>query len=153
MAEVAGVQDELLVLAAPRPCSERDAVEAPGEPLGHGEELQRREGLRQHGVGASDVVRVDHARLHSRSRQQHDADAGRRRIVLELPAEVDPAAPGHHDVQHDHVRARELDPVEGGRRVARLVDDDVEALERRAQERAQCRIVVHDENAQAVPPP
>ena len=136
VAQVARVQEQLLPFAADLlRRAERNAVEASREPLDHGEQLERAEGLRHERLGAGGV-RSD-ARATLGAGEEDDGDATRLAVRLQLTAELEPVHAGHHDVEHDHVgriRADQLARLGGS---GRLDDVDVEDVEGRAQQRPQ----------------
>ena len=145
VAQVARVQEQLLPFAADLlRRAERNAVETSREPLDHGEQLERAEGLRHERLGAGGV-RGD-ARATLGTGEQDDGDATRLDVRLQLTAELEPVHAGHHDVEHDHVgriRADQLARLDGS---GRLDDVDVEDVEGRAQQRPEPRVVVDEQH-------
>jgi hypothetical protein len=151
VAQVAGVEQELLAdVAGLARGAHRDAEAAPGDALGHAEELERAEGLREEGVGAGEVGRGERPAL--RAREQDDADVLRRRVVLQAPAVLEPGDPGHHHVEDDHVRPCGGDPLGGLGGIRRLVYLDLETLERRSEQFSQTGVVVDQQDSQVLLP-
>jgi hypothetical protein len=147
MAQVARVKLELLVEPGfPRSTRARSA-EAAGDPLDDREQLERAERLGEEGVGAGLLAE----RLHvlAETGEEDDADVPRVRIELDAPAELEPVDSGQADVEDDDVGPPPLDHSCGDGRVVRLLEVDVDGLERRAEKRPQSRVVVDEEDAHA----
>jgi hypothetical protein len=101
MAEIARVQQQLLlrIVDANRP--EGDAVTRAGELLDDRQQLKRAEGLADCRVGSCLLPRRRRPTLGA---AEHDhCDAIRRGVGLEVAAELEAVHTGHVDVEHDDV--------------------------------------------------
>jgi hypothetical protein len=139
MPQVAGVEQELLLVRA---CESRSEAEAgmPGrDPFDDREQLERPERLAQERVGArgsGDVLHVVEAR------EQHDADLAGGGVLLQAAAEGQAVHAGHVDVQHDHVGAAGRDPSRGLLGVGGFVHVDLDRLAGGAQQRTETFVVI-----------
>ena len=128
VAQVARVEQELLLrLGGPR-APQRHAVRAAGETLDDAEELERAERLAHELVGARPV---EIGALGAG--QEHDGDVARLRVALQLRAVLDPVDARHEHVEHDHVRLARGDAARGHRGAVGLVELEIEDLERRPE--------------------
>ena len=100
MAQVTGVEQNLLVRLPPLRCSERDAVETPGQALDDRKQLERAERLQQERVGpgfhALGLGAVG-------AGKQDDRNPLRLGVGFELAAEGEPVHSRHPDVQDDRI--------------------------------------------------
>ena len=124
---------------------ERPLEEPARELLDHREQVERAERLAQVGVGPGSPGR--RARAFVAAGEHDDADVPRSRVPLQLLAETEAALAGQPEVEHDDVRPVRGDPCPRRRNAGRLVDLDVDDLERRPQQDAEALVVVHDEDA------
>ena len=144
VAQVARVEQELLLVGAAPGAAKRQAHAAACEPLDDRQELERPERLQQQRVGARlagvvlDVVEA---------REQDDADVLRRTLALQPTAELDPVDTGQADVEHDDVRPRSRDSPLSLGRVAGVVHVDVHGFEGRPEEVTEPRVVIDDQQA------
>ena len=150
MAQVARVQEQLLLRWPLLARAEGNAVQAAGEPLGDREQLERAERLPKEGVCADLVCVLDSVSLGAG--QQDDADVGGVLLALQLPAELEAAHARHVDVQDDYVWLALGDALERNRRRVCLVDLDVEDLERRSEQFPQSLIVIYEQKPHLRPP-
>ena len=148
MAEVARIQNELLLAGATLRAPHRSAGDRAGEALDDAEQLERPERLQEQRVragGAGHVLHVVH------SGQQDDADRARVGALLQLAAEGEAVHARHPDVEHDHVRPLGRDPLFGLGRASGLVHVHLDVLERRAEQGAESRIVVYQQQSHRSP--
>ncbi len=145
--EVVRVQQQLLVRRVALARVERALVEAAGEALDHGQELERAERLAQERIRAGRPRRL--LRLDPGARQEDDADPAGRGIALQSPGEAQAADVGKADVEHDDVRWTIRDRRHRLGAGARLGDLDVDQLEGRAEQRQEAGVIVDEEDAGA----
>jgi hypothetical protein len=65
-----------------------------------------------------------------------------------LPAEGKAVHPREVDVEHDRVRALAANGGERGRHILRLLELDVDSVERRSKQSSQSGIVIHEQKTQ-----
>ena len=134
VAQVTGVENELLFAGASFRAPHRSAGDRTGEALDHAEQLERPEGLQEQCVragGAGHVLHVVHPG------EQDDADRARVGAFLQLATEGESVHARHADIEHDHVRPLGRDPLFGLGRASGLVHVDLDVFERRAQQGAE----------------
>ena len=120
----------------------------PGEALDDAEQLERPERLQEQRVGAGRAGHLLHV-LHPG--QQDDADRARVGAFLQLPAKGEAVHAGHSDVEHDHVRPLGGDPLFGLGRASGLVHVHLDVFKRRAEQGAEPRIVVYQQQSHRSP--
>ena len=120
----------------------------PGQAFDDTEQLERPERLEEQGVRACRAGHVLHV-VHAG--QQDDADRARVGALLQLATERETVHARHADVEHDHVRPLGRDPLFGLRRASGLVHVDLDVFERRAQQGAESRIVVYQQQSHRSP--
>jgi hypothetical protein len=140
VAQVARVEDELLVIVARMLRTKRNSEQAADETLDDREQLERAERFRQDGVRAR-LTRDD---LVDRPSEQNDGNRARAFVGLETAAEVDPALARHVHVEHDRVGDLALEERRRVRGILGLVDLDLERVEGCPKQGPQAGVVIHE---------
>ena len=115
-------------------------MQVAGESLDDREELERTERLSQDRVGARRAELRDVG-----AGEKDHGDVPRLRIALERAAVLDAVDTRHEDVEHDRVGLVRGDATRGHRCAVRLVELEIEHLERRAKETSQACVVVNEQ--------
>ena len=134
MTQVAGVEDELLLVRAAVAAAHRRPHADPRQALDDAEQLEWPERLQQQGQACGAyILHVFHPG------EEDDADSARVLGRLQLAAEGETVHARHADVEHHHVRTQRGDALLGLGGAACFVHLDPNVLERRPQELAELR--------------